>query len=98
MAKEQNLSLNPSKISGNCGRLMCCLKYENDVYEEKAKRLPKVGAIVKTEDGEQLRVKFKDGEVNTYKKYDAKDILVIKDVEEETDETDEIIDPELERD
>ena len=52
MAKEQNLSLNPSKISGNCGRLMCCLKYENDVYEEKAKRLPKVGAIVKTEDGE----------------------------------------------
>ena len=109
MAKEQNLSLNPSKISGNCGRLMCCLKYENDVYEEKAKRLPKVGAIVKTEDGigevdsvetlkEQLRVKFKDGEVNTYKKYDVKDILVIKDVEEETDETDEIIDPELDRD
>ena len=88
---------------------MCCLKYENDVYEEKAKRLPKVGAIVKTEDGigevdsvetlkEQLRVKFKDGEVNTYKKYNAKDILVIKDVEEETDETDEIIDPELDRD
>ena len=88
---------------------MCCLKYENDVYEEKAKRLPKVGAIVKTEDGvgevdsvetlkEQLRVKFKDGEVNTYKKYDAKDVLVIKDVEEETDETDEIVDPELERD
>ena len=88
---------------------MCYLKYENDVYEEKAKRLPKVGAIVKTEDGigevdsvetlkEQLRVKFKDGEVNTYKKYNAKDILVIKDVEEETDETDEIIDPELDRD
>ena len=109
MAKEQNLSLNPSKISGNCGRLMCCLKYENDVYEEKAKRLPKVGAIVKTEDGEgevdsvetlkeQLRVKFKDGEGNTYKKYDAKDVEVIKDVEEETDETDEIVDPELERD
>ena len=37
MAKEQNLSLNPSKISGNCGRLMCCLKYENDVYEDKLK-------------------------------------------------------------
>ena len=107
MAKEQNLSLNPSKISGNCGRLMCCLKYENDVYEEKVKRLPKVGAIVKTEDGvgevdsvetlkEQLRVKFKDGEVNTYKKYDAKDVLVIKDVEEENDKADEINDPELE--
>ena len=52
MAKEQNISLNPAKISGNCGRLMCCLKYEQEVYEEKLKRLPKVGAIVKTEDGE----------------------------------------------
>ena len=51
MAKEQNVSLNPSKISGNCGRLMCCLKYENDVYEDKLKHLPNVGAIVKTEDG-----------------------------------------------
>ena len=52
MAKEQNMSLNPSKISGNCGRLMCCLKYEQDVYEEKIQKLPKIGAIVKTEDGE----------------------------------------------
>ena len=52
MAKEQNVSLNPSKISGNCGRLMCCLKYEQNVYEDKLKRLPKIGAIVKTEDGE----------------------------------------------
>ena len=51
MAKEQNISLNPSKISGNCGRLMCCLKYEQNVYEEKLKRLPKIGAIVKTEEG-----------------------------------------------
>ena len=46
MAKEQSASLNPSKISGNCGRLMCCLKYEQEVYEEKNKRLPKVGAVV----------------------------------------------------
>lgn len=52
MAKEQNISLNPSKISGNCGRLMCCLKYEQDVYEDKLKRIPKIGAIVKTADGE----------------------------------------------
>ena len=51
MAKEQNISLNPSKISGNCGRLMCCLKYEQNVYEEKLQRLPNVGAIVKTPDG-----------------------------------------------
>ena len=52
MAKEQNLSLNPSKISGNCGRLMCCLKYEQEAYEEKLDRMPKIGAIVKTGDGE----------------------------------------------
>ena len=52
MAKEQNISLNPSKISGNCGRLMCCLKYEQEVYEEKLSRLPRIGAIVKTADGE----------------------------------------------
>ncbi len=48
MAKEQNLSLNPSKISGICGRLMCCLKYEQDTYEEIRKRLPKIGSTVKT--------------------------------------------------
>ena len=54
MAKEQNISLNPSKISGNCGRLMCCLKYEQDVYEDKLSRIPKVGSIVKTEDGEGI--------------------------------------------
>lgn len=89
MAKEQNISLNPSKISGNCGRLMCCLKYEQDVYEEKLKKLPKVGAIVKTADGEgivdrletlkeKVNVKFKDGDGFFYKKYDAKDVKVVK--------------------
>ena len=99
MAKEQNISLNPSKISGNCGRLMCCLKYENDVYEEKLKRLPHIGAIVKTQDGqgevdavetlkESVRVKMKDseGEGYLYKKYDAKDIKIIKDVVEQDNE------------
>ena len=50
MAKEQNISLNPSKISGCCGRLMCCLKYEQDVYEEKLKKIPGIGSIVETED------------------------------------------------
>ena len=90
MAKEQNISLNPSKISGNCGRLMCCLKYETNVYEEKLKELPNIGAIVKTEDGEgevdsveilkgRIRVKLKDGDEYFYKKYDAKDIKIIKD-------------------
>ena len=101
MAKEQNISLNPSKISGNCGRLMCCLKYENEVYEDKLKYLPNVGAIVKTEDGvgevdnieilkEQLRIKFKGEEGYTYKKYDAKDVKVIKDVAREQVDEEEI--------
>ena len=51
MAKQQNLSLNPTKISGTCGRLMCCLKYEEDVYEELNKKLPRVGDIISTPDG-----------------------------------------------
>ena len=51
MAKEQNLSLNPTKISGICGRLMCCLKYEEEAYEELNKKLPHVGDIIKTVDG-----------------------------------------------
>lgn len=96
MAKEQNISLNPSKISGNCGRLMCCLKYEQEVYEDKLSRLPKVGAIVKTEDGqgevcgvetlkEIIKVKFRDGDDVFFKKYESKDVKVIKDVEKEDD-------------
>ncbi len=90
MAKEQGIALNPAKISGNCGRLMCCLKYEQDVYAEKGARLPKVGAIVKTPAGEGtvegveilkelVNVKIKNGEDFTYKKFEAKDIKVIKD-------------------
>lgn len=51
MAKEQGLSLNPTKISGTCGRLMCCLKYEQDTYEHLLRVTPKVGAIVDTPDG-----------------------------------------------
>jgi len=99
MAKEQNISLNPSKISGNCGRLMCCLKYEQEVYEEKLKGLPRIGAIVKTKDGtgevcavetlkEIVRVKYKDGEDYFFRKYDAKDIVVIKDAVAEDDSID----------
>jgi cell fate regulator YaaT (PSP1 superfamily) len=51
MAKEQNLSLNPTKISGVCGRLMCCLKHEEETYEYLNKTLPNVGDFVTTEDG-----------------------------------------------
>lgn len=52
MAKDQNLSLNPTKISGICGRLMCCLKYENDTYETAKEEYPEVGNIVITTEGE----------------------------------------------
>ena len=73
MAKEQNLSLNPTKISGICGRLMCCLNYEQSTYEDIRKRMPKVGSIVKTSEGtgevfsnnivkESIKVKLKKGE------------------------------------
>ena len=96
MAKEQNVSLNPSKISGNCGRLMCCLQYEQNVYEDKLKKLPKIGAIVKTAEGkgevcgietlkEIVKVKFKDGDETYFKKYNAKDIKIIKNVEKSDD-------------
>ena len=51
MAKTQNLSLNPTKISGTCGRLMCCLKYEQDAYEDAARRCPKADSFVATPDG-----------------------------------------------
>lgn len=100
MAKEQNMSLNPSKISGNCGRLMCCLKYEQEAYEEKLKRLPRIGAVVKTENGEGtvenvetlkeiLRVKLKDDNGDYfYKKFEAKDVKIIKNVIED------VLDPE----
>lgn len=71
MAKTQNLSLNPSKISGLCGRLMCCLAYENDYYADAGKRVPKLGAEVGTPDGRgtvvnvnmlkmEVRVKIED--------------------------------------
>ena len=94
MAKEQNISLNPSKISGCCGRLMCCLKYEECVYSEKLKRLPKIGAIVKTEEGtgevcgietlkEIVKVKLYDGEESYFKKFNGKDVQIIKDAEDE---------------
>lgn len=96
MAKEQNMSLNPTKISGNCGRLMCCLKYEHDVYGDKLKALPRIGAEVKTQDGigevssvetlkEIIRVKFQENGEIFFKKYNAKDVVVVKDVAEDND-------------
>ena len=80
MAKEQNLSLNPTKISGICGRLMCCLKYEEDHYEATRKRMPRVGREVVTPDGngtvvdlnilkETVRVRIPKGDSAEQKDY-----------------------------
>ena len=104
MAKEHNLSLNAAKITGNCGRLMCCLRYEQNVYEDKMKKLPHVGAIVKVDEGEGtvdnvevlreiVRVKLKDEEgQNYFKRYDVKDIKIIRDNKkaEKIEETEEV--------
>ena len=85
MAKEQNLSLNPNKISGVCGRLMCCLKYEQDTYEQTRKRMPKVGKEVITPDGpgtvwdlniikETVRVRIQKGDSSELRDYPVEDV------------------------
>ncbi|AUG58825.1 MAG TPA: stage 0 sporulation protein [Ruminiclostridium sp.] len=101
MAKEQGLSLNPSKISGACGRLMCCLKYEHEAYEEMLTRVPKEGAIVETPDGqgvvisssllkELVKVKLDDENETDLKIYNANDVKVIKDARRDEAEEAEI--------
>ena len=89
MAKEQNFSLNSAKVSGACGRLLCCLRYEHEVYEEAIKNTPSVGSIVKTSDGEgvvietkplasEIRVKFENNDKESVKVYKCKDVKVLK--------------------
>lgn len=88
MAKEQNLSLNPTKISGICGRLMCCLNYEQSTYEDIRKRLPKVGSVVQTEDGkgevvsnntvkEAVKVKLRKGDEEVIEEFKIENIALI---------------------
>jgi cell fate regulator YaaT (PSP1 superfamily) len=90
MAKEQSLSLNPTKISGTCGRLMCCLKYENEAYEYLHKRSPRVDAIVGTPQGqgtvvtvcllrESVRVRLDTENGNDLVEFRVDDIEIIKD-------------------
>lgn len=92
MAKEQGLSLNPTKISGTCGRLMCCLKYEQDVYDELLSITPKVGAYVKTPDGKgtvievniltgALRVRLDDKPDAAPRTFNKNDIVLLKDAQ-----------------
>ena len=86
MAKEQNLSLNPTKISGVCGRLMCCLKYEQEHYEQTRKRMPKIGREVTTPDGkgpvtdlnivkETVFVRLTNGDTSEIKEYPLDEIV-----------------------
>lgn len=85
MAKNQNLSLNQNSISGVCGKLLCCLAYENETYAESLKSMPKVGSVVLTKDGKgvvmyndllnrRVSVKFEDENSSEIKEYDEKDV------------------------
>lgn len=89
MAKEQGLSLNPTKISGTCGRLMCCLKNEQNSYEDAVKRLPRVGDYVETPGGkgtvsevnllrEKLKVKLEKGDESVVEAFLAEEVKVLK--------------------
>jgi cell fate regulator YaaT (PSP1 superfamily) len=102
MAKEQSLSLNPTKISGTCGRLMCCLKYEQDNYEYLLKKMPKVDAVVQTPDGpgtvvwvsllkEIVKVKLDSEQGADLKEYTADQIKIVKDVEKKQDNEERLL-------
>lgn len=100
MAKEQSLSLNPTKISGTCGRLMCCLKYEQDAYEELLKKSPNVGALVDTPVGRgtviasqllkgivSVKIDNSDTVVNDFK---VDDIVIIKNTQRNTNQKEDV--------
>jgi len=90
MAKNQNISLNPNKINGMCGRLLCCFKYEDDFYADMQKKMPKVNSYVTTPDGkgkvistdflrEKVSISFEKDDSTEIKIYDLTDIQTIKD-------------------
>ncbi len=90
MAKEQSLSLNPTKISGTCGRLMCCLKYEQEAYEALIKETPNVGAVVETPAGRGIvvstsllkglaQVRLDSATENAVSEFKVSELVVIKD-------------------
>ncbi len=88
MAKVQNMSLNPAKISGCCGRLMCCLRHEQAAYEELVKDVPKNGAFVETPDGygnitqvnilrQTVKVRMDEAGENSFRTYEADEVAVV---------------------
>ena len=89
MAKEQNFSLNSAKVSGACGRLMCCLRYEHEVYEDAIRVTPPVNSVVLTSDGEgvvvetkplaeEIRVRLSEKEKDIVKLYKVSDVKILK--------------------
>lgn len=90
MAKEQGLSLNPTKISGTCGRLMCCLKYEQNAYEDLLRTTPRVGATVNTPEGlgtvaeivnlitGNLKIKIESGDSFSYKNFLKNEVTLVR--------------------
>lgn len=99
MAKDQELSLNPAKISGICGRLFCCLKYEHDMYTQILQKLPGVGSIVLTPDGEgivveknilleliKVKINHDDDNDKTIGTYSIHDVTKIREIEKEEDQ------------
>ena len=96
MAKEQGLSLNPTKISGTCGRLMCCLKYEQAAYEDLLRNTPRVGALVSTKEGHgvvtevslltgQLKVQLDKSSEKVPKSFDKSEVRPLRDTRRERD-------------
>ena len=89
MAKEQNFSLNSAKVSGACGRLMCCIRYEHEAYEDALKVTPPVGTVVMTSEGEgtvieikplakEIKVKITDKEKDAIKNYKVSDVKILR--------------------
>ena len=108
MAKNQGLSLNPSKISGLCGRLMCCLAYENDYYAEAYKKMPKGGSEVGTPDGEgtvvnvnmlkmEVKVRIEKGDGAAYKDFKLDELKFKRRGQDKGREPDEPIDEEIKK-
>jgi cell fate regulator YaaT (PSP1 superfamily) len=109
MAKNQGLSLNPGKISGLCGRLMCCLAYENNYYADACKKMPKIGSEVTTPDGKgmvvnvnmlkmQVKVKIEDKDSVSYHDYDVDKIKFKRNAQnDKSDDDDEKLDDELKK-
>ena len=107
MAKEQNLSLNPTKISGLCGRLMCCLKYEQDFYESMQKKMPKLNREVMTPDGpgvvvennlllakSKVRITLKDGTLDV-RNYSIEQLILEDQTTQEDVTEEETVVPEI---